>query len=92
MCAFLMSICFFIGHRNAPETLKPLLAEAVERHIAEYGVTKFVVGHYGAFDRMAASTVRDAKKRYPEVTLTLLIPYYPYKYWEAVADVYDGSI
>ena len=85
-------ICFFIGHRNAPETLKSLLAETVERHISEYGVREFVVGHCGAFDRMAASTVRDAKKHHPEVTLTLLIPYYPYKYQEEVADEYDGSI
>ena len=28
-----MKTCFFIGHRDAPETLSPLLAEAVERHI-----------------------------------------------------------
>ena len=68
--------CFFIGHRDAPEALRPLLDEAVERHIAEYGVTDFVVGHYGRFDVMAARAVREAKPRHPEVTLTLLIPYY----------------
>lgn len=53
------------------------LAEAVERHIVEYGVTEFVVGHYGAFDRMAARAVREAKQRHPEVSLVLLLPYYP---------------
>lgn len=52
------------------------LTEAVERHIVEYGVTEFVVGHYGAFDRMAARVVREAKQRHPEVSLTLLLPYY----------------
>ena len=72
-----MSTCFFIGHRDAPETLRPLLAEAVERHITRYSVTEFVVGHYGHFDAMAAGVVREAKKRHPEVTLTLLLPYYP---------------
>ena len=72
-----MSTCFFIGHRDAPETLRPLLAEAVERHITRYSVTEFVVGHYGHFDAMAAGAVREAKKRHPEVTLTLLLPYYP---------------
>ena len=72
-----MSTCFFIGHRDAPETLRPLLAEAVERHITQYGVTDFVVDHYGRFDAMAAGAVREAKKRHPEVTLTLLLPYYP---------------
>ena len=85
-------ICFFNGHRNAPETLKPLLAKAVEQYIAEYGVTEFVVGHYGAFDRLAASEVRNADKAHPEVTLTLLIPYYPYKHWEELTDAYDGCL
>ena len=52
--------CFFIGHRGAPEALRPLLDAAVERHIIEYGVTEFVVGHYGRFDYMAAGAVRKA--------------------------------
>ena len=67
-----MSTCFFIGHRNAPETQRPLLDAAVERHIAEYGVNDFVVGHYGRFDYMAAGAVRKAKERHPDVMLTLL--------------------
>ena len=73
-----MKTCFFIGHRDAPETVRPLLDAAVERHITEYGVTEFVVGHYGRFDYMAAGAVRAAKERHPEVTLTLLLPYYPF--------------
>ena len=72
------STCFFIGHREAPEALLPLLEEAVERHITEYGVSSFVVGHYGHFDALAARAVIDAKKRHPEVTLLLLLPYHPY--------------
>ncbi|MBQ1501456.1 MAG: hypothetical protein IIZ45_02430 [Firmicutes bacterium] len=68
--------CFFIGHRDAPAELRLQLAEAVERHIAEYGVREFVVGHYGRFDALAAAAVRQAKKRHPQVTLTLLLPYY----------------
>lgn len=75
-----MLSCFFIGHRGAPEALRPLLDAAVERHIIEYGVTEFVVGHYGRFDYMAAGAVRKAKKRHPEVTLALLLPYYPFPY------------
>ena len=55
----------------------PVLAQEVERHITEHGVTEFVVGHYGGFDRLAASAVREAKKRHPEITLTLLLPYHP---------------
>lgn len=38
-------------------------------------VKDFVVGHYGSFDELATKTVIDAKKRHPQVTLTLLLPY-----------------
>lgn len=72
-----MAICFFIGHRDTPDTVLPALAAEVERHIMEYGVTDFVVGHYGRFDALAAKAVMDAKKRHPTVTLTILLPYPP---------------
>jgi len=83
-----VKICFFIGHRDAPESVRPLLTEAVERHIIDYGVTEFITGSYGQFDAMAAETVRKAKERHMEVTLTLLIPYYPYPF---DASDYDGT-
>ena len=72
-----MKSCFFIGHRDASPEVFPALAEAVERHIMEYGVTEFVVGHYGSFDRMAARSVMKAKGRHPDITLTMLLPYHP---------------
>ena len=65
--------CFFIGHRDAPEDLRPLLSDAVERHIMQYGVTEFIVA-------MAASAVRAAKQLHPEISLVLLLPYYPFPY------------
>lgn len=72
-----MKLCFFMGHRDAPEELFPALEAAVERHITALGVTDFVVGHYGQFDRLAARAVRQAKKRHPQVSLTLLLPSHP---------------
>ena len=80
--------CFFIGHHDAPESLAPLINEAVERHITEYDVEDFVVGHYGRFDSLAARAVLEAKKRHSNIRLTLLIPYYPY---EHNSDDYDGT-
>ena len=73
-----MKTCFFIGHRDAPEKLRPPLDAAIERHITEYGVREFVAGHYGRFDYMAAGAVQKSKERHPEVTLTLLLPYCPF--------------
>lgn len=42
-----MKTCFFIGHRETGERILPALAQEIERHVTEYGVTEFVVGHYG---------------------------------------------
>ena len=86
-----MGICFFIGHREAGGELIPALAEAVERHITEYGVTSFMVGHYGNFDKLAARAVIDAKKRHPEVTLTLLLPYHPFDRPIPTPEGFDGT-
>ena len=69
--------CFFIGHRETPDTVLPLLQETVNRHIECYGVTEFIVGHYGNFDHLAAKTVVTAKRLYPDITLSMLIPYHP---------------
>ena len=83
--------CFFIGHREAPNNLLPIINAEVERHITAYGVTDFVVGMYGHFDDMAASCVKAAKKRHPEATLTLLLPYHPYDRPTLAPPGFDGT-
>ena len=83
--------CFFIGHREASEEIYPALYAAVEQHILEYGVTEFIVGHYGGFDRLAASAVKEAKRFYPEVKLTLLLPYHPAERSIPTLDGFDGT-
>ncbi len=83
--------CFFIGHREAPDSLFPILSAEVERHITEYGVTDFVMGRYGRFDSMAAHAVMVAKKRRPEVTLTLLLPYHSYDRPVPTPPGFDGT-
>ena len=83
--------CFFIGHREASEEIYPALYVAVEQHILEYGVTEFIVGQYGRFDRLAASAVKEAKRFYPEVKLTLLLPYHPAERPIPTPDGFDGT-
>lgn len=72
-----MKSCFFIGHRDASDEIFHTLEKTVERHIVEYGVTEFIVGNYGGFDRLAAKVVIAAKERHPDITLAMLIPYHP---------------
>lgn len=83
--------CFFIGHREVSEEIYPALYAAVEQHILEYGVTEFIVGHYGGFDRLAASAVKEAKRFYPEVKLILLLPYHPAERPIPTPDGFDGT-
>ena len=86
-----MGICFFIGHWEAGDELLPTLTEAVERDITEYGITSFMVGRYGNFDKLAARAVIVAKKRHPEVTLTLLLPYHPFDRPTPTLEGFDGT-
>ena len=72
-----MKSCFFIGHREASSEVLLALMETVEQHIVEYGVTEFIVGNYGGFDRMVAKAVIAAKERHPGINLSMLIPYHP---------------
>ena len=67
--------CFFIGNRHTPYNIKQQLVEIVEKHITEYGVTTFTVGHYGSFDSLVKEVLREAKKRYADIKLYLLTPY-----------------
>lgn len=87
----MMATCFFIGHRDAKDSLLPALIAEVERHILEYGVTEFVVGRYGRFDGLAAQAVKQAKERHPNVTLIYLRPYHPAERPDETPKGFDGS-
>lgn len=65
-----MGSCFFIGHRETPDRVYPTLLETIERHITEYGVSEFVVGQYGNFDRLVIRALSQAKRAHPDITVT----------------------
>jgi len=62
-----MRSCFFIGHRDVPASMQKALHACILERIEKDGVIEFVVGHYGAFDRMSAEVVIQAKKEYPHL-------------------------
>lgn len=84
--------CFFIGNRHTPYNVQEQLAEVVEKHITEYGVTTFTVGHYGAFDRMVAGVLRKAKKHHANIKLYLLLPYHPFDQPIETPMDFDGTV
>lgn len=84
--------CFFIGHRDTPSDLYPSILYAVEEHIVQYGVTEFLVGQYGAFDRLAAKAVIQLKEKYQDLTLMLLLAYHLGEKKVELPDGFDGSL
>ena len=68
--------CCFAGHGKLYDSSIVGLVEAQARQlITEQGVTDFWVGNYGAFDGYAASAIRKLKTEFPQITLSLVIPY-----------------
>ena len=86
-----MKRCFMIGHRDTPEKIYPLLAEAIEQHISALGVQEFYIGHYGSFDAMAAKAVIAAKNQHPNIRLFMLLPYHPTVHPIELPEGFDGS-
>lgn len=79
----------FCGHKdiNTMAVAAPLHS-CIENLIKE-GATEFYLGGYGSFDTLAARTIRDLKKKYPNIASFLIIPYLDREYDLAL---YDGSI
>ena len=86
-----MNSCFFIGHREANERLLPRLELVIDRLITEENVHYFYVGGYGGFDGVAATAVKRAKKKHPDITLMLVLPYHPAERPIEKPPGYDGT-
>ncbi len=86
-----MKTYFLIGHRDVPFDLREKLEKAIDEAITEYGIEEFVVGHYGGFDKLAASCLAGIKKSHPELRLTLLLPYHPSDRRVNLPRGFDGS-
>ena len=84
--------CFFMGHRDAPAEIAPLIKETVEEHIIHLGVTEFLVGDHGSFDRMAARAVMEVKEMHGGVSLEMLLPYHPGEKKVILPKGFDGSM
>ena len=72
-----MKACFMFGHGTAPYSILPKIEQAIEDHYTKYDVTAFYVGSRGQFDSMAATAVKQAKQRHPDIRLFLVLAYHP---------------
>lgn len=67
--------CCFFGHRDAPESIKPRLIEAVTVLLEEYGVTDFYVGNQGRFDSLVLSVLKELLINYSQIRYTVVLAY-----------------
>ena len=70
-----MVVCFF-GHRDAPESVKPMLEREIDDMIA-CGGDCFLVGNQGRFDAMVLGCLRKFAKKYPQISYRVVLAYMP---------------
>ncbi len=77
----------FCGHSDIsqPEEVRLWLYKTVEKLI-RLDADLFLLGGYGAFDRMAASVVWELKEKYPQIQSVLIKPYLDRKMDETQCD------
>ena len=69
--------CFFSGHRDIPFEQYPMIQKKlvkVTKSLIETGVRYFGVGGALGFDTIAALTVLQLKRQYPNIRLVLILP------------------
>lgn len=85
-----MKSCFLFGHADCPDQVLSRLEQAIETAISN-GVTDFYVGNRGAFDRLATTAVKRAKRKFPGVRLYLLLAYHPAERPQELSEGFDGT-
>jgi len=74
-----MGTCIFCGHSRLyrqTEFIKEKCLTVVEKIIVSGSTDSFLIGNYGDFDSIAASVCLNLKKKYPQITVSLVVPYY----------------
>ncbi len=70
-------ICTFFGHKNTPESIKPLLKAKIKQVTERYPGAKFYVGHNGSFDSMVISVLKKLSENYPGIAYNVVLAYLP---------------
>ena len=74
-----MNACTFCGHSRLYgqiDDVKDKCLTIVEGLVVSGAADCFLVGNYGDFDSIAASVCLTLKRKYPQISVNLVIPYY----------------
>ena len=70
-------ICTFFGHRDAPESIFPVLQKTLTLLITQNPSAEFYVGNHGNFDRMAIKALHLLAKDFPHIKYAVVLAYFP---------------
>lgn len=90
-----MNACTFIGHRECPESIKPILYKELENLIINNNVRDFYVGTHGDFDRIVYETLCELEKAYSikvSVVLAYLYSLNKQTYYDANKTIYPDIL
>lgn len=68
-----MCVCTFFGHRDCPNTIKPLIREVIIDLIENQNVDTFYVGQQGSFDFLARSVLAKLADEYPHIRYSIVL-------------------
>ena len=71
--------CCGFGHRKLYFGIDDELDRLIEELILQHGVKVFMTGDMGNFDKSFSAAVRRAKRKYKDVELILVLPYFSNK-------------
>jgi len=74
-----MGTCIFCGHSRLygqTEVIKGKCLTVVEKLIVSGIADCFLIGNYGDFDSIATSACLTLKRKYPQISVNLVLPYY----------------
>lgn len=83
-----MSICCFFGHRNVPDSIKPLLEKEIENLIINGIADSFYVGNQGNFDILVYNCLKTLSKKYSNIRFKVLLAYPNYSNIYETSDTY----
>ena len=71
--------CTFFGHRDTPDSIRPVLHNTLINLIEMQGIDTFFVGNQGKFDSMVYSELKELSKAYPHIRYSVVLAYLPKK-------------
>ena len=85
----ILNTAVFIGHNECYGVSTQQVEQVIIDHIQK-GVTVFMSGGQGGFDRLCAGCVHRLKKQYPDIINCLVIPYLTFTVFDK--DIFDNII